>query len=166
VLGAGLIPASPALAADSASVSQVVTTPEHREQEQVRADVLGLGYEQIIRLAGAQLQIVDPESRGGALLRSFDVGPAAARLAVFGQTINVASNYGDPTRTGSAIRQYQASGVLTNERTFPIGVTIASMRAYVEAGRAYLSVDFGEHGSRVLHADRLGLPDVPHATRL
>lgn len=161
VAGAGLIPASPALATavEPSSQSSMVFS----DQREVLADVLGLGYDQVVRIVGSELEIAQPAARGGAVLRSFDVGHAAAQLAVSGQTINIASNYepGGQDRAGSAIRQYRASGVLTNQRAFPIGVTITSMKAYVEAGRSYLAVDFGEHGSRILDADRPGLPDVP-----
>jgi hypothetical protein len=49
-----------------------VTVPAGSNE--VAADVLGRGYEQVVRLNGSRVEIVEPVTRGGAVLRSFEAG--------------------------------------------------------------------------------------------
>lgn len=46
-------------------------------RNQAVGDVLGLGYEQVIRLERSRVVITEPEGRGGRVLREFDAGLAA-----------------------------------------------------------------------------------------
>ncbi|MDR5698775.1 hypothetical protein [Agromyces aerolatus] len=52
-----------------------LTVPAKKNEATV--DILGLGYEQIVRLTGSRVEIVDPVTRGSNVLRSFEVGAEA-----------------------------------------------------------------------------------------
>jgi hypothetical protein len=172
------VPASPALAASPAPArashaaavaahdGQVHDTQAHDESaqsEQVLGDVLGLGYDQIIRIAGSQLQIVEPDDRGGAILRAFYVGSAASHLATIGTTIFVGSVYGPDSGSmvGSKVQRFTAAGELINERAFPAKVAITSLDASVRDGREFLEIGFGQNGTRTVLADVIGISDAP-----
>ncbi|MDR5701675.1 hypothetical protein [Agromyces aerolatus] len=49
-----------------------VTAPSRKNE--VAADVLGLGYEQVVRLNGSKVEIAEPVTRGSKVLRSFEAG--------------------------------------------------------------------------------------------
>ncbi|WP_308797497.1 hypothetical protein [Agromyces silvae] len=44
----------------------------------VAVDVLGVGYEQVVRLNGSRVEVAEPVTRGGAVVRSFEVGASQA----------------------------------------------------------------------------------------
>ena len=58
--------------ATAAMTSTCVARPN-----EVAADVLWLGDEQVVRLNGSRVEIVTPESRGGGVLTSFEAGTTA-----------------------------------------------------------------------------------------
>ncbi|MDR5701674.1 hypothetical protein, partial [Agromyces aerolatus] len=65
----------------------------------VAADVLGLGYEQVVRLNGSRVEVVEPVTRGSAVLRSFEAGashawPTGLFGPVFYGGINMANRVG------------------------------------------------------------------------
>ncbi|MDF2829353.1 MAG: hypothetical protein K0R01_2636, partial [Mycobacterium sp.] len=79
--GAGVAAAVPMATAESRAVDEATPTLPAEAGVTVPGgtnegvgDVLGLGYEQVIRLNGSKLEIVDPMHRGGELRESFDVG--------------------------------------------------------------------------------------------
>ncbi|WP_308797496.1 hypothetical protein [Agromyces silvae] len=53
-----------------------ITVPSGKNEHAV--DILGLGYEQIVRLNGSRVEIVEPVTRGSHVLRSFEAGASAA----------------------------------------------------------------------------------------
>lgn len=53
-----------------------ITAPSAKNQHAI--DILGLGYEQIVRLNGSRVEIVEPVTRGSFVLRSFEAGASAA----------------------------------------------------------------------------------------
>jgi len=69
------VPDASATAAASVPLDAGVTVPAG--QNEVTADVLGRGYEQVIRLNENEVEIVEPETRGGEVIRSFDARAAA-----------------------------------------------------------------------------------------
>lgn len=69
-----------AQAAEMAGAAQPATLPAETGitvpsgKNEVAADVLGLGYEQIVRLNESKVEVVEPVSRGSKVLKSFEVG--------------------------------------------------------------------------------------------
>jgi len=52
-----------------------VTVPSGKNE--VVVDVLGLGYEQVVRLNGSRVEVVEPVTRGSGVLRSFEAGASS-----------------------------------------------------------------------------------------
>lgn len=118
------------------------------------ADLLGLGYEQVIRLSGSRVEIVEPLSRGSRVLRSFEagasrdwpknediplfyggenlakkvVGHSASRLAVAGGHIYVSNVKTKPSGVSKA-RVPDGSVV----RRFTVDGLVTNSRTYPEA---------------------------------
>ncbi len=153
---------------------------------EVAADVLGLGFEQVVRLNGSRVEIVAPEPRGGRVLASFEagtdttwpgcdlpfhgqdvlraVGHEASRVAVVGRRIavSVVRCSPDPTsdrRGSSAVELYEPNGTLVTRRTFPDGVAVTTLDGVVVNGVAFLAIGLSASGVRVVLADEPGLPD-------
>lgn len=66
---------SSASQAGSLPPSAGLTVPGQRNE--VASDVLGRGYEQVIRLNDSKVEIVEPSTRGSQVIRSFEVGASA-----------------------------------------------------------------------------------------
>jgi hypothetical protein len=153
---------------------------------EVAADVLGLGFEQVVRLNGSRVEVVAPESRGGGVLASFEagadttwpgcdlpfhgqdvlraVGHEASRVAVVGHRIAVSlvRCSPDPTsdrRGSSTVELYEPNGTFVTRRTFADGVAVTTLDGVVVHGIAYLAVGLSASGVRVILADEPGLPD-------
>jgi hypothetical protein len=153
---------------------------------EVAADVLGLGFEQVVRLNGSRVEVVAPESRGGGVLASFEagadttwpgcdlpfhgqdvlraVGHEASRVAVVGHRIAVSlvRCSPDPTsdrRGSSTVELYEPNGTFVTRRTFADGVAVTTLDGVVVHGIAYLAVGLSASGVRVVLADEPGLPD-------
>jgi hypothetical protein len=153
---------------------------------EVAADVLGLGFEQLVRLDGPRVEIVAPDSRGGGVLASFEagtdttwpacdrpfhgqdvlraVGHEASRVAVVGRRIavSVVRCPDDPTsdqRGSSAVELYEANGTFVTRREFDDGVAVTTLDGVVVHGVAYLAIGLSASGLRVALADEPGLPD-------
>jgi hypothetical protein len=155
---------------------------------EVAADVLGLGDEQVVRLNGSRVEIVTPESRGGGVgvVTSFEagttatwpgcdlpfhgqdvlraVGHEASRVAVVGRRIAVSVVHcpADPMsnrRGSSAVELYEPDGTLVTRRVFADGVAVTALDGVVVDGVAYLAIGLSASGVRVALADEPGLPD-------
>ena len=153
---------------------------------EVAADVLGLGDEQIIRLNESRVEIVAPESCGGRVLASFEagvdttwpgcdrpfhgqdvlraVGHEASRVAVVGRRIavSIARCPADPTsdqQGSSVVELYELDGTLVTRRSFADGVAVTALDGVVVHGIAYLAIGLSASGVRVALADEPGLPD-------
>ena len=153
---------------------------------EVAADVLGLGFAQVVRLGGSRVEIVAPESHGGGVLRSFEagtgatwpgrdlpfhgqdvlraVGHEASRVAVVGRRIavSVVRFSADPTsdqRGSSTVELYETDGTFVTNRTFADSAAVTALDGVVIDGVAYLSIGLSASGVRVARADEPGLPD-------
>jgi hypothetical protein len=175
-------PFRPSSRADAAST----TAPGPNE---AAADVLGLGFDQVVRLRGSRVEIVAPPSHGG-VLASFDaatgatwpgcdrplhgqdvlraVGHDASRVAVVGGRIAVsvvrcsADQSTFPWSDGrgwSAVELYEPDGTFVTRRTFADGVAVTALDGITVGGVAYLAVGLSTSGVRVVRADQPGLPD-------
>lgn len=105
-----------------------VVPPSVAGPNEVVADVLGLGHQQIVRLNGSRVEVVAPEARGGHVLSIFEagtslawpscerpfhgqdvlrvVGHPASRVAVVGRRIAVSTvlRSGEPWSDGASSR--------------------------------------------------------------
>jgi hypothetical protein len=170
----------------SRAVAASTTAPGPNE---AAADVLGLGFDQVVRLHGSRVEIVAPPSHGG-VLASFDaatgatwpgcdrpvhgqdvlraVGHDASRVAVVGGRIAVsvvrcsADQSTFPWSDGrgwSAVELYEPDGTFVTRRTFADGVAVTALDGLTVGGVAYLAVGLSTSGVRVVRADEPGLPD-------
>lgn len=153
---------------------------------EVAADVLGMGFDQVVRLDGSRVEIVAPESHGSRVLVSFEagtdatwpgcdrplhgqdvlraVGHEASRVAVVGRRIavSVVRCAADPTpdqRGSSAVDLYETNGAFVTRRTFDDGVAVTTLDGVVVNGVAFLAIGLSASGVRVVLADEPGLPD-------
>lgn len=181
-LGGALDPAPP-----PELVSPEVTVPERPNQ--AVGDVLGLHYEQVVRINGSRVEIAEPLHRGGAVLRSFEagtrndwpwasrpiprpmyeyggrvlaevVGHEASRIAVLGDSIFVSNLLtAGDEPRGSVVRRYAPNGQLITERRFPNSTAVTALDGFAFGGRKYLAIGLNTGGVRVARADERGLPD-------
>lgn len=168
-------------AAQAASVSGDITVGHARNQ--ATGDVLGLGYEQVIRFDGPDVIITEPVTRGGAELRRFPayassswpdwrgawspftgqtdlvwyVKHEASRIAVLGDDVYVSRLVQVDGVWGAMIRKYSTDGVVQSKRWIS-GAAVTALDGYEYGGREYLAVGLSEYGVRVLRADEFGLP--------
>lgn len=153
-------------------------------RNQATGDVLGLGYEQVIRIEGTAVVIAEPTYRGGARLQRFDaklsqawpnslsyygqknledvVRHAPSRIAVLGTDIYVSRLFefkaDGQSRWDSVVSKYRADGTFQTSREFQ-NHAITALDAYRLDGREYLAIGLNRHGVRVAYADRPNLPD-------
>jgi len=156
---------SPAGDAEAAQAASIPTVPGGPNQ--AVGDVLGLGYEQVVRFTsdGSGVEIADPAPRGGATLGSFElthwaVGYAPSRIAVLGATIYVATSK-RPANSPieNRITAYSAAGLPGNTREFlDAERVITSLDAVNWNDTAYLALGFQTGGTLVVQ-DTPGLPD-------
>lgn len=158
-----------------------VTVPGGRNQ--VAADVLGRGYEQVIRLNGSKVEIVEPATRSGDVIQSFEAGTyskwprdaygiavfyggtqlaeiakhEASQLAVLGSSIFV-SVLDQHART-SQVRKYDTKGKLQTTRDFPTDYAVTALDTVRHRDKNLLAIGLNKDGVRIAHADRGGLPD-------
>jgi hypothetical protein len=91
--GVGVAVAAPSdvAEANSTAAADEITLPAETgvtvpgSTNEAVGDVLGLGYEQVIRLNGSRLEIVAPAPRGGQVLESYEVGAKDAYPATHWQ---------------------------------------------------------------------------------
>jgi hypothetical protein len=182
--------AAPAEAADtetpaSTTVARGLTVPGGPNE--AVGDVRGLGTEQVVRLNGSLVEIMEPQTDGGSVLNSFEAGvnetwPArrgfipifrgqrylagmgreASRVAVVPEKVFVSSVYADDEDrpAGSAVRVYSAEGDLLTERRFADDVAVTSLGAFRHADGDYLAIGLNQGGIHIVDADAPGLPDV------
>ena len=153
------------------------------------ADVLKLGFDQVVRLRGSRVEVVAPPSRGGEVLASFEagtgatwpgcdlpflgqdvlraVGHDASRVAVVGGRIavSVVRCAADlSTFPWSDGRGWSAVELFEPDGTFVTrrtfaGVAVTALDGVTVAGVSYLAVGLSTSGVRVVRADEPGLPD-------
>lgn len=171
--------------APGVSAAAGVTVP--MTSNEVAADVLGLGYEQVVRLNGARVEILQPATRGSGVITSFAaagassawpragkkplyyggsnmadkiVGHSASRLAVSGRHIYVSIlRTQGITTLGSIIRKYTPEGVRVNERSERPQHAVTALDAFVWKGKEYLAIGYNRDGVRVVDPDVPGMPE-------
>ncbi|WP_308797498.1 hypothetical protein [Agromyces silvae] len=125
-------------AAETAGAAQTSTLPADTGitvpggKNEVAADVLGLGYEQVVRLNESKVEVVEPVSRGSKVLKSFEVGAKQAwptygfGLPLFYGGTNMTTKVvgHSATRVAVAGRHIYVSNLLTKTSFDPWGKAV------------------------------------------
>ncbi|MDR5701676.1 hypothetical protein [Agromyces aerolatus] len=132
VPGESVVASSAMFGASSLPADAGITVPGLKNE--VPADVLGLGYEQVVRLNESKVEVLDPVSRGSKVLRSFEAGAKSAwptygfGLPLFygGTNMTTKVAHHQASRVAVAGRHIYVSNLLTKTTVDPWGKTIVT----------------------------------------